>query len=205
MARNAAWRGSLDTWKLRVSDWVGRTRPQDLLNVDIFYDMLAVHGDRGLAAALYDHAYESAQGQIAFVKALGEHAATPINPFSILGRFRLEDGRSDLKRYGLFPVVVLARTLSIRHDVRGHSTRERLTGLARLGIGPEADFTRLASAHAYVLKYMLLQQSRDLLAGIPVSNRVETAALSGDEQAELRTALKNIQLVPDLVRDMMFG
>jgi CBS domain-containing protein len=167
--------------------------------------MLAVHGDRGLAAALYDHAYESAQGQIAFVKALGEHAATPINPFSILGRFRLEDGRSDLKRYGLFPVVVLARTLSIRHDVRGHSTRERLTGLARLGIGPEADFTRLASAHAYVLKYMLLQQSRDLLAGIPVSNRVETAALSGDEQAELRTALKNIQLVPDLVRDMMFG
>jgi CBS domain-containing protein len=204
MARNAAWRGSLDTWSSRVSDWVRRSRPADLLNVDIFYDMRPVHGDHGLAAALHAHAFDAARGHITFAKGLGEHAAAPADPFTLFGGFRLDDGRIDLKFYGLFPVVAFARALAIRHDVRARSTRERLAGLISMDIGPDAEMTRLTSAHARVLKFMLRQQSRDLLAGIPVSNRVGTAALSRDEQAELRSALKAIGVVPDLVRDLMF-
>jgi len=204
MAKNAAWRGSVETWQGRVSDWVRRSRPADLLNVDIFYDLMPVHGDHALAALLQAHAFEAARGHVTFAKAMGEHAAAPANPFTLFGGFQLADGRIDLKRYGLFPVVAFARALAIRHDVRARSTRERLAGLVALDIGPEAELTRLAAAHARVLKFMLRQQSRDLLAGIAVSNRVDTAALSRDEQAELRGALKAIQVVPDLVRDLMF-
>ena len=102
------------------------------------------------------------------------------------------------------PVVAFARSLAIRHNVQMHSTRERLSGLRALDIGGDADFARLATAHGKVIKFMLAQQSRDLLAGIPVSNKVEVAALTSDEQAELKSALRVIQLVPDLVRDLMF-
>lgn len=204
MAKNAAWRGSLDSWKVRVADWVRRSRPEDLLNVDIFYDLRAVHGDYGLAAALEAFAFEAARGQITFVKALGERAAVPASPFTLFGGFQLDDGRIDLKRYGLFPVVAFSRALAIRHDVRARSTRERLAGLRSRELGSEADFTRLSGAHATVLRFMLRQQSRDLLAGVPVSNRIETGVLAREEQAELRAALKAIQVVPDLVRDLMF-
>ena len=51
---------------------------------------------------------------------------------------------------------------------------------------------------------MLAQQSRDLLAGIPVSNKVDVSALSRTEQAELKAALKSIQVIPDLLRTLMF-
>lgn len=205
MAKNAAWRGSPDLWKQRVSDWVRRSRAEDLLNVDIFYDMRAVHGDQALAAALHAHAFEAARGQVGFAKGLGERAAQPSNPFTLLGGLRTDEGRVDLKLHGLFPVVSFARALAIRHDVRARSTRERLAGLAAAGIGSEAEMTRIANAQARILRFMLGQQSRDLLAGIPVSNRVEAAALSRDEQAELKTALRHIQVVPELVRDLMFG
>ena len=205
MAKNAAWRGSLDSWKDRVSDWVHRSRQEDLLNVDIFYDLRPVHGDHSLATALQAWAFDAAHGQITFAKALGERAAVASSPFTLFGGFQLEEGRIDLKRYGIFPVVAFARALAIRHDVHSRSTRERLAGLSELELGSEADFSRLIAAHARILKFMLRQQSRDLLAGIPVSNRVETATLSREEQAELRTALKAIQIVPDLVRDLMFG
>lgn len=205
MAKNAAWRGSLDTWRIRVSDWVHRSRQEDLLNVDIFYDMRPVHGDHDLAAALQAYAFDAAHGQITFAKALGERAAGPVSPFTFFGGFQLEQARIDLKRYGIFPVVAFARALAIRHNVRARSTRERLGGLSELGLGSEADFSRLTAAHARTLKFMLCQQSRDLLAGIPVSNRVEVGSLSSEEQAELRTSLKAIQIVPDLVRDLMFG
>jgi CBS domain-containing protein len=204
MAKNAAWRGSLDSWKARIADWVRRPRPEDLLNVDIFYDLREVYGDHALAAALQSFAFDAARDQVTFAKALGERAALPGNPFTLFGGFHLEEGRIDLKRHGLFPVVTFARALAIRYDIRSRSTRERLAGLSALEIGSEVDFTRLTAAHAQVLKLMLQQQSRDLLAGIPVSNRVETGALSRDEQAELRSALKAIQIVPDLIRDLMF-
>jgi DNA polymerase-3 subunit epsilon/CBS domain-containing protein len=205
MAKNPQWRGSLATWNERLAGWVRHSRPDDLLNVDIFYDLSPVHGERGLADELLSSAYDAAHGQITFAKALGEAAAKPANAFTLLGGFRTEQGRIDLKAHGLFPVVAFARALAIRHDVRARSTRERLAGLRDLDIGGDADFARLIVAHGKVIKFMLAQQSRDLLAGIQVSNRVEVAALSTGEQAELKSALRAIQLVPDLVRALMFG
>jgi DNA polymerase-3 subunit epsilon/CBS domain-containing protein len=205
MAKNPQWRGSLSTWTARLDGWVRGQRPEDLLNVDIFYDLQPVHGDRGLANELLDTAYNAAQGQITFAKALGEAAARPVNPFTLLGGIRTDQGRIDLKAYGLFPVVAFARALAIRHDVRARSTRERLSGLRELDIGGDADFARLAAAHGKIVKFMLAQQSRDLLAGIPVSNKVEITVLSSGEQAELKTALRAIQLVPELVHALMFG
>ncbi|MBO6718322.1 MAG: CBS domain-containing protein [Rhizobiaceae bacterium] len=205
MAKNPQWRGSLETWRHRISDWVRRSRPEDLLNVDIFYDLSPVHGDRDLALDLLDSAYEAAHGQITFAKALGETAARPVTAFTMLGGFRTEQGRIDLKMHGLFPVVAFARALAIRHGVRERSTRERLTALRTLDIGGDAEFQRLINAHGKVVKFMLAQQARDMLAGVPVSNKVEIAALSPDEQAELKQALRVIQLVPELVRHLMFG
>ena len=42
MAKNPQWRGSLATWQERIRDWIGRSNPQSLLSVDIFFDMRAV-------------------------------------------------------------------------------------------------------------------------------------------------------------------
>ncbi|MEX2372938.1 MAG: DUF294 nucleotidyltransferase-like domain-containing protein, partial [Dehalococcoidia bacterium] len=116
MAKNPQWRGSLSTWTARLDGWVRGSRPEDLLNVDIFYDLQPVHGDRGLANQLLDAAFAAAHGQITFAKGLGEAAARPVNPFTLLGGFRTEQGRIDLEAYGLFPVVAFARALAIRHD-----------------------------------------------------------------------------------------
>ena len=50
MASNIAWRGSREEWRQRVAGWLRRARPEDLLNVDIFFDLVPVAGDTGLAA-----------------------------------------------------------------------------------------------------------------------------------------------------------
>ncbi len=49
MAKNAVWRGSLDAWRARVSGWLERSRPTDLLSVDTFFDLRGAHGDLPLA------------------------------------------------------------------------------------------------------------------------------------------------------------
>ena len=45
MAKNPAWRGSARVWGERVAEWIGRSSPEDLLSVDIFFDLRVVHGD----------------------------------------------------------------------------------------------------------------------------------------------------------------
>ena len=204
MAKNALWRGSLAHWKERVADWIGRSRPEDLLNVDIFFDLRPVHGDLALGEALFAHAYELGHSRPEFAKLLGEQIA-PANPFALFGGLQLEGGRIDLKLHGLFPVVAMARTLAIRHGIRARSTRDRLEGLIGLDIGGDEDMTAMLSAHSFVLGLLLTQQSRDLYSGLPVSNRVEFAKLNRRQRTELKAALKALQPAPDLVRDLMFG
>ena len=45
MAKNRAWRKSVADWHATIDDWVRRQRPADLLNVDIFFDAVPVHGE----------------------------------------------------------------------------------------------------------------------------------------------------------------
>ena len=56
MSMNGEWRRSLSAWRSEVSTWVNRHSPEDILNVDIFYDARVVYGDRGLGTALLDQA-----------------------------------------------------------------------------------------------------------------------------------------------------
>ena len=205
MAKNPQWRGSLSTWRERVRDWVSRSRPEDLLNVDIFYDLKSVSGDVALANELLDFAYTEGHRATAFAKLLGEQLDALGTPFTFLGNLQAEDGRIDLKKFGLFPTVAGARTLAIRHDVRGRSTRERLDGLIARGVGAEADLRALIDAHGLLLRLMLAQQSRDLHSGLPVSNKVDLSRLSREDTAALKAALKRIQSVPAMVRDLMFS
>lgn len=205
MAKNAQWRGSVATWQVRIADWVTRSRPEDLLNVDIFFDLMPVHGDLALGRALFAEAYAAGHAQTPFAKLLGDQLRDLGSPFTLFGGLQTEDGRIDLKKFGLFPIVAAARTLAIRHDVRAHGTAERLEGLIARDIGGAADMRAMLSSHALILTLMLAQQSRDLHSGAKVSNRVETARLTRDQTAALKAALKQVQSIPALVRDLMFA
>jgi CBS domain-containing protein len=204
MAKNAAFRGSLELWTSRIEDWVRRSRPEDLLNVDIAYDMRPVHGDLALGRRLFEQAYERAQAAPDFAKQLGARVSSG-NPLTLFGGFNLDKGRFDLKMYGLFPIVATARTLAIRHGIRKRSTLERLQGLIALDIGGDADMTAMVKAHELLFGLLLNQQSRDLYEGTPVSNRIEIAAVSREQRGELKSVLKRLQSAPALVQDLMFG
>nr|WP_261397763.1 MULTISPECIES: DUF294 nucleotidyltransferase-like domain-containing protein [Nitratireductor] len=204
MARNAVWRGSAETWRQRVDEWVTKARPQDLLNVDIFYDLRAVHGDERLVSALSAHAWKRGSEQIEFAKLLGESVRDMNNPFTLFGGFRLEEGRVDLKMHGLFPIAAMARALAIRHHLPCASTRARLEALAEHPGMPRNDLLALRDAHRFFLTLVLEQQVDDIALGIPLSNNVAPERLTARQQKTLKDALKSVAIIPQLVRNAMF-
>ena len=204
MAKNAPWRGALATWRARVRHWITRSSPQDLLSVDIFFDLRGVHGDTGLAAALWREGFDLAAGEVSFAKLLAETAGSVAPSLNWFGGFKTVNGRIDLKRAGLFGIVSTARALAIRHRVVERSTAARLAGVKALGLGAESDLEALIDAQATFLDLVLAQQIRDVAAGIPPSNAVEIKRLSRRERARLHAALEAVANLDTLTRELLF-
>ena len=204
MAKNAEWRGSIATWRDRVANWVASANPRNLLNVDIFFDLMPVFGEKRLAADIFAYAYDIGSQNPIFAKLLGVKLEQISNPFGFLGRLNTDGGWLDLKLYALFPIVTAARTLAIRNNIPVQATRERLQRLAARGRGNANLLLDLIKDHGYCQSLMLAQQARAILCGEKLGNTVHVDKLPAKDQARLKEALKRIQLVPDAVRDMMF-
>jgi CBS domain-containing protein len=203
MAKNSQWRGSVATWHGRIEHWIRRSSPDDLLSVDIFFDLRQVSGEAGLATGIWRTAFDMARGEAAFAKLLAESAGVREAGLTWFGRIKTENGRIDLKRAGLFGIVSMARTLAIRHHVVERSTLRRLAGIEALGRGGDADLDALADAEQTFLDLVLGQQVEDIEHGRPATNRVAVARLSRRNRNRLRAALKALESVEELTRDLL--
>ncbi len=204
MAKNAAWRGSVSTWHRRIADWVERSRPSDLLAVDIFFDLRGVHGSLAMADALWRHAFDAANGKAEFAKLLAEASGRAENPIGFFGGFRTTNGRVDLKRTGLFGVVSTARVLAIRHHVLARATSARLLGVRALGLGGDDEIDALIEAHAVFLEFILSQQLEDIHDGRAATNAVVVKRLSSRERERLQSALRAVRHLDEFTRQMLF-
>jgi CBS domain-containing protein len=201
MAREPAFRGSLDTWRGRVTKWLSRSHPEDMLAVDIFFDFRAVHGDLALADALWREAWEALRGQIAFLKLLAGEVDEGGAPLSFFGKLKPEaDGRIDLKRNGLKRLVTAARVLAMRHAIAHHATHDRLAGVIALNVAGEAELGRLDQDHAAVLDAILRQQIVDISEGKPPGNRVAIKPLTRQQSEALTAAMSRQSDIAELLR-----
>lgn len=203
MARNEQWRGSVATWRARVADWIARSKPDDLISIDIFFDLVGVYGDAALADTLWRGGFEAARGNVGFAKLLAEAAGEVPPGLTMMGGFRSENGRIDLKRLGLFGIVSAARVLAVRYCLLERSTPARLAAAAALGRG-QHDLEALAHAQALFLDLILDQQLADVQAGSPPSNKVAVKRLTREQREALHQALRTVRNLDQLTRDLLF-
>jgi CBS domain-containing protein len=205
MARNPEWRKSVAGWRAAVDGWIRRSKPEDLLQVDIFFDAVPVYGEARLGEDIWRHACRQGQSSAAFQKLLAALAREWRSPLGLLGGFRQDRGaRTDLKIGGLMPIFTGARVLSIRHGVLARSTPERLRGVVAAGAFNREAADAVLQAHETILKAILHQQLADAGHGISPSNLVETGRLSSAARAKLRAAVKDVALVLDEMSEALF-
>jgi CBS domain-containing protein len=204
MAKNPQWRGSLAIWRRRVAEWIGRVNPDDLMSVDIFFDLRPVHGDGALATTLWHEGFDLAHGETGFAKVLAEAAGKTERGLNLFGGFRTRNGRLDLKKAGLFGIATLARALAVRHHVVERASPARLAAIRALDLGAERDLDALVEAQGTFLDLVLAQQIEDIEHGMPAGNTVAVKRLSRGERDRLRAALAAVAHLDELLRDLLF-
>ncbi|MBT8433807.1 MAG: CBS domain-containing protein [Gammaproteobacteria bacterium] len=201
MASNPDWRLSLAGWKEMVKTWIQRQTPEDILKCDIFFDAVGVHGDIKLANATLDYGFKKGRKSKQFLKLMSINACKNSPPLGMFGRFKLDNGRMDLKMGGIMPLFSTARVLAIKHGIRARSTPARFGALsAELG-KMQTTLENLREAHRIIFQTILEQQLLDLEAGIPLSNRVAPGNLSSALRDQLDWALKQVPNVSNLLGD----
>ena len=203
MAKNRAWRKSVEDWHATIDKWMTGERAAHLLNVDIFFDAVPVHGaGRAGGRRLGPRLRPRPSGHRLPEPADrgGARARRARSPF--LGRFKVDEkGRIDLKKYGLMPLFTAARVLSIRHDVRARSSTDRLRGVAAKGRAPWGAVEAVIDAQRALLASVLSQQLVDTEAGVPLSTRVVPDRLDKAHKERLKVALRNVDAALELVAE----
>jgi DNA polymerase-3 subunit epsilon/CBS domain-containing protein len=205
MAANAEWRGTVDDWRNRVGTWLQRARPEDILNVDIFFDLVPVAGNRELGHALHRDAVAEASQRPAFLGLLAASVDSYTPQFTLFGRPLVEDGRIDLKRNGTLPLVGFGRALALKLGVTARSTPARIQSVMTAGRIGEGDGNRLIDTHEVLMGYVLRQQIADIRDGIPPSSRVALTTLEKRERSDLRDRLHAVDNIVSQIRSLMAG
>lgn len=199
MASNAEWRMDVDGWRQQVASWISRSKPEDIMNSDIFFDCRAVHGELSLLDEVRPPALVAAGGSTNFLKLMAMNASEIRPMLGWFGKFKLKDGRMDLKRGGLMPIFSTARLLAIKFGSEALSTPARLSEIHD-HLGPTAHVAdNLIEAHRFILEAILRQQLLDIEAGIRPSNSVDPKTLSALDRRELKWALEQVSAIPDLL------
>ena len=201
MASNADWRHSLKHWQATIRSWIKRQTPDDILNCDIFFDAVHVHGDAALAHQIVDFAYELGGQSSAFVKLMSINACKNRSRLGMFGRFQLQDGRMDLKMGGIMSIFSCARVLAIQHGIKKQTTPDRLIAARDLQTKMNAVFDNLNEAHRVIFNIILQQQLLDIQAGIRLSNNIDPAVLSASMRKQLKWALERVPGVSNLLGD----
>ena len=201
MASNSQWRMSVADWQALLQTWIERQSPEDILSCDIFFDAACVHGDIKLANQVLERAYELGSGSAQFIKLMSINACKNSPPLGLFGRFKLENGRMDLKMGGIMPLFSTARVLAIKHQLRRQSTPLRFSGVYGVVQKMSSTFENLDEAHRIIINCILTQQLLDIDQGIGLSNRVAPDNLSAAMRDQLSWALQQVPNVSNLLGD----
>lgn len=205
MASSSEWRMDAIHWRDVVSQWLSKSRPEDILNADIFFDAKTVHGDEVLAESLRRDALTAAQSAHGFLNAMQMRAGEFASPVGWFGKWKLTDGRVDLKRAGLMPLFSAARVLALRHGVSELSTPGRFEAVRDAGIEAAHVIDDLTEAHKILLSAILRQQLRDIEAGLKLGNSIDPSQMKGHDTQQVRWAIDQVPKVRDLLGIPAYG
>ena len=199
MAKCPEWRRALTGWHEEIDRWIRKKEGEELLNVDIFFDLAPVFGDRALASELRRHAVAAASRSPLFLRLLAAELDRMHSALGLFGFLRTEQGRFDIKRGGFLPIVTAVRVMALKHGVDALATRDRLSALAARGVVNADDAANLARAYNFLIHRLLDQQTADIAAGVKPSNRVDPRRLHPALKAALRSALRHTDLAAEIM------
>ena len=188
MAKNPGWCQPLSQWKEYFSDWVNTANPQDLLDVNIFFDFRTVYGDDTLTESLRTHMFDITKGNNAFFLYLAQNALLIKSPSWQIKALDTIDSK-----LALLPIVDLARIHALKHKIRATNTLDRFMHLRDKDVFSVAGYKDITQAYSFLMTLRYRHQAELFAENAVPNNIIDTSVLTEIERNTLRRVLSQIE------------
>lgn len=205
MANNPLWRGRLNEWKVRVSDWIRVPEPKKVMYATIFFDFMPLTGDATLCQDLRDIVHAELRRYPRFLYHLLENDLNHRAPLNLLGRFVVEKsgvhkGHLSLKKAGSIFIVDCVRMFLLERGLDATTSLERLDALVKCNV-LSAETGEHIKAALEAFTFLRLRNEIALIEqGEPPSDYIDPNALTKTEQDLLRESFRAAAKLQDSAR-----
>lgn len=205
MAKNPAWRRSLDGWKGELGTWLARPTPDNVMSGSMFMDLRTLYGDPSLEQALKARIYAHTRDNPVFLMRMAQNMTHFLPPLGWFGRIRVEKegehrGQLDLKKAGIFAITDGVRALALEAGRLDGSTHDRIEALTAAGVLKAREAADLAASFDFLVLLRLRGQIDALRQGRAPDNFIALDRLNALEQGELKLALDGVTRFQDFIK-----
>jgi PAS domain S-box-containing protein len=194
MACNPRWCQPLSQWRRYFTECVAAAKPQDLLDVNVFFDFRCVHGEAEHVRQLREHLHHllDGGGRNTFFFHLAQSTLQFRAPRGFFGNIQLEStGDHPLAfnvKASIIPLVNFARMYALQNRCAETNTLERLRRLRDQGVLLPTSHDELVQAYTALMQMRLTHQAAQIGRGVEPDNFIDLQELTQLE----RSVLKNI-------------
>jgi len=195
MVNNPLWRGRLNEWKERVSDWIKVPEAQKVRYSSIFFDFMPIAGEASLCQDLREIVHAQIKAHPVFLYHMMELDFKHKVPLSLLGRFTLDrdkkhKGTLSIKQAGSIFIVDCVRMFLLEQQVDATTTIERLEQLVRLKVFNQETAEHIKAAFE-AFTFLRLRNEINLIdQGRFPTHYLDPYALTKNEQDLLKEAFR---------------
>ncbi|WP_282149461.1 DUF294 nucleotidyltransferase-like domain-containing protein [Vibrio diabolicus] len=205
MATNPEWRKTRAEWEECFGNWIDNPTPERLLNSNIFFDLLGVHGRVKWAEQLSSFIVRRAKRNNRFLACMAYNAIRRTPPLGFFKDFVMEkDGRHrnsiNLKRRGTAPLADLIRVHSLAIGSRSQNSFDRLDDINHAGILPKGRGMDLRDAMELIYMVRIRHQALDIENGDEPDNNIEPENMSEFERRNLKAAFQILSNAQNFIK-----
>ncbi len=193
MARNHLWRMSKPDWLRTFDECLTQPDESHLVRATVVFDFRPAAGGLAVVADLTAR-MRAAREHPPFMRLLARSAAGFPVALGFRGQLSTDDeGRLDIKKGAIIPVVNLVRYHALAAGVTISPTLDRIEAVAMAGAleGDEAE--ALGEAFEVIAQVRFAHHAQLISDGRPADNLIEPGALTPIARTELRQALQAVK------------
>ncbi|MEA3307296.1 MAG: DUF294 nucleotidyltransferase-like domain-containing protein [Elusimicrobiota bacterium] len=196
MAKNPVWCQPFAKWKDYFNKWSGFTKPQDLIDVNIFFDFRCLYGDIAITKDLRKAILEIINGKSIFFINMAQNAILHGPAISILGNIEVATSGENLDTFDIKRAIKLitnfTRLYALRNNIEALSTIERLENLLEKNVIDKDEHETITQSYNFLMRLRLKHQTAQASENIEPDNFVNPHNLSKVEKLLLKNATAGI-------------
>jgi PAS domain S-box-containing protein len=196
MAKTPEWCQPLAQWKEYFTRWIATAQPQEFLEINMFFDFRAMHGEGQLLAELRAHIGRRLKATVPFFVNYAQNALLYKPPIRFFGGIVADSLGGQPRTFNLKdalrPIIGFARLYALQHALSATNTLDRLQQLLEREAVKRSICEEAMAAYDCLMGLRLTQQVAALRSDAAPSNDVDPKTLTAIQTSTLKQALLQV-------------